>query len=195
MFLLRTNTPNRSEFFLGRPHAKTLFPFLENLKRVNQKDYKSPNKAPVTGREGKQDGIRPLPRPAMSGPRLPPEISDHIVDLLHDEPETLEQCCLVSNSWVPRTRKHLFREVRFESPAGLEAWKTTFPDLTNSPANHTRSLHIYCVRFITDPDTEEGGWFRAFCNVVRLEVWTDGMWNLHLHSVPRLLPQISPRRF
>ena len=29
---------------------------------------------------------------------LPPEILDYILDLLHDEPEALKECCLVSKS-------------------------------------------------------------------------------------------------
>ncbi|KAF9643160.1 hypothetical protein BDM02DRAFT_3081141, partial [Thelephora ganbajun] len=52
----------------------------------------------------------------MSNPRqfhLPPEILDYIIDLLHDKPETLKQCCLVSKSWVSRTRKHLFADIEF----------------------------------------------------------------------------------
>ncbi|KAF9642961.1 hypothetical protein BDM02DRAFT_3104213, partial [Thelephora ganbajun] len=46
-------------------------------------------------------------------PHLPPEILDYIVDFLYNEPETLKQCCLVSKSWVPRTRKHLFADINF----------------------------------------------------------------------------------
>ncbi|KAF9789288.1 hypothetical protein BJ322DRAFT_975360, partial [Thelephora terrestris] len=48
----------------------------------------------------------------MSDSRLPQEITDYILDLLHDEPKTLRQCCLVSRSWTPRTRKHIFGTVR-----------------------------------------------------------------------------------
>ncbi|KAF9644347.1 hypothetical protein BDM02DRAFT_3103092, partial [Thelephora ganbajun] len=46
-------------------------------------------------------------------PYLPPETLDYIVDFLHDNRETLEQCCLVSKSWVPRARKHLFADIKF----------------------------------------------------------------------------------
>src|ERR1700753_246461 len=50
----------------------------------------------------------------MSGPRLPAELLDHIADLLRDR-ETLESCCLVSKSWIPRARKHLFACVAFHT--------------------------------------------------------------------------------
>ncbi|KAF9642570.1 hypothetical protein BDM02DRAFT_3105483, partial [Thelephora ganbajun] len=49
----------------------------------------------------------------MSDPHLPPEVCDYIVDLLHNKPDTLGWCCLVSRSWIPRTRKHLFADIKF----------------------------------------------------------------------------------
>jgi len=106
----------------------------------------------------------------MSNPHLPPEIFDYMVDLLHDRPYTLRQCCLVSKSWVPRTQKHLLASVNFYSFGGLEAWRGVFPDPANSPAYHTRSLSISCPQFVTVADAEEGGWLRAFSHVVQLKV-------------------------
>jgi len=110
----------------------------------------------------------------MSSPRpyLLPEILDYIIDLLRDKRKTLERCCLVSKSWVPRTRGHLFADIKFRSPSDLRAWRETFPDPANSPAYHTRSLLV-----VTAADAEEGGWIRTFHNVVRLEVWS-GVGNL-----------------
>lgn len=114
----------------------------------------------------------------MLNPQLPPEIADHIVDLLRDEPATLKQCCLVSKSWIPRARKHLFGEIEFEHPADVDAWKEVFPDPANSPGYHTHSLFIDCVEVFTTADAEEGGWIRAFSNVVRLNVLNSGTRNL-----------------
>ena len=102
---------------------------------------------------------------------LPPEILDCIIDLLHDQPETLNQCCLVSKSWVPRTRKHVFAYIEFRGDRAPEAWKKTFPDPTNSPAHHTHTLSIWCPWAVRVADAEEGGWIRAFSRVTRLEVW------------------------
>jgi len=107
----------------------------------------------------------------MTIPHLPQEILDYAADLLHDERETLKRCCLVSKSWVPRARKHLFADIRFSRTEYLEAWKKTFPDPVNSPARHTRSLLIGCPRSVTAADAEEGGWIRAFSRVVRLVVF------------------------
>jgi hypothetical protein len=113
----------------------------------------------------------------MSCPRppadLPPETVDSIVDLLHNEPEMLKRCCLVSKSWIPRTRKHLFATINFHTPAHLEAWKTTFSDPSNSPAHCARTLSINChLVDVTTADAAEGGWLPTFSRVVRLEFLT-----------------------
>jgi len=120
----------------------------------------------------------------MSNPRLPREILDYTVDLLHDKQDALKQCCLVSKSWVPRTRKYLFARINFNHPDDLEAWKGTFPDPANSPAYHTRSLFVGCPRSVIAEDAEEGGWIRAFSRVVRFKVYTP----LYYHSEISLVP-------
>src|ERR1700753_334500 len=74
-------------------------------------------------------------------PRLPPETPDHIVDLLHDNRETLQECCIVSKSWVPRARKHLFVHVKFKRE-DCDKWMKTFPDPINSPAYHVHTLTV-----------------------------------------------------
>lgn len=72
---------------------------------------------------------------------LPPEIFDLIVEYLCDEQETLKTCRLVSKSWVPRARRHIFARVMFDN-SPFESWMKTFPDPSNSPAHYTRSLLI-----------------------------------------------------
>ena len=109
-------------------------------------------------------------------PYLPLETLDYIVDLLHDESPALKECCLVSKSWIPRTRRHLFAHTRFYSADNLKSWKKTFPDPVNSPAYHTHTLFIGCVQFIEEADAEEGGWIQAFSRVEQLVVncpWAD----------------------
>ena len=81
----------------------------------------------------------------MSNLHLPQEIIDHIIDILHDEPETLNACCLVSKSWIPQTRKYLFADIRFNSARHLELWKGTFPDPSDSPACYTHTLTICSI--------------------------------------------------
>ena len=114
----------------------------------------------------------------MSNPRLPAEILDHVVDHLYDAEDTLKNCCLVSKSWVPRTRKHLFTRIALRTEQNLQTWKETFPDPSVSPARYTKSLLVRCSYAITAEDAEPGGWITGFSRVVHLEITPDTTDNL-----------------
>ena len=100
---------------------------------------------------------------------LPYEIVDHIVDLLHDSQIPLRNCCFVSKSWIPRTRMHLFAEIRFQTAMNLQSWKQTFRDPSTSPACYTKSLLIGS-EVLTDADADGNGWIEGFSSVVHLEL-------------------------
>lgn len=51
--------------------------------------------------------------PRTSSPKFPIEICERIID--HAPPETIQTCVRVCRSWVPRSRFHLFRDVRLDS--------------------------------------------------------------------------------
>ena len=106
----------------------------------------------------------------MPNPHLPPEILDYIVDFLHDRPDTLRKCCIVSKSWVPRTRRHLFANVALFSVEELESWMTTFPDPADSPAYHAHTLFIGCPQVVMAANAEAGGWIQVFSHVANLGV-------------------------
>jgi hypothetical protein len=106
----------------------------------------------------------------MSIPYLPPEILDWIVDLLHDEPEALKRCCLVSKSWVPRTRIHLFEEIIFHDEKRMKLWKKTFPDPSTSPARYVKYLFFDRPQVVVAADAEPGAWISGFSHVVHLGV-------------------------
>jgi hypothetical protein len=106
----------------------------------------------------------------MSDPRLPAEMLDHVVDHLHNTEAALRNCCLVSKSWISRTRKHLFADIEFPTAKSLEAWKKTFPDPSTSPTRYTKILSVGCAHVVTAADAEEGGWIRGFSRVVHLVV-------------------------
>ena len=106
----------------------------------------------------------------MSDPYLPTEILDHIVDHLHDEEDELMSCCLVSKSWIPRTRKHLFADIEFATAKRLQSWKKTFPDPSTSPTHYAKALTINCSSAFTAVDAETGGWIRGFSRVEHLTV-------------------------
>ena len=102
---------------------------------------------------------------------LPLEITDDIIDLLHDDRDALKFCCLVSTLLVPRTRKHLFKDIMIKDLDMLQRWKKTFPDPSKSPALvYTHSLIFRDVEDIITGGVMEGCWIQSFTNVVRLEV-------------------------
>ena len=111
-----------------------------------------------------------LTETTMSDPHLPAEILDYIVDHLHDAKDTLRNCGIVSKSWVPRTRNHLFADIDFRTVEVLESWKKSFPDPSTSPARYTRTLSVGRPDVITAADAEAGGWITGFSRVVHLEV-------------------------
>ena len=129
----------------------------------------------------------------MSDPYLPPEILDSIIDLLHDEPETLRQCCLVSKSWVPRARRHLFAYVKFRSSRDLWLWTETFPDVANSPAYHTHTLNVGCPLFVitSTSDPKVGSWIQAFSGIACLDV-VNGIQNLNYWNSLAPFHKIAP---
>ena len=106
----------------------------------------------------------------MSCLQLPAELLDLIVDLLHDTRCALMNCCLVSTSWIPRSRKHLFATITFHTEERLQSWKKAFPNPSTSPAHYTETLFVECSLVVTAADAEAGGWVTAFSHVVNLEV-------------------------
>ena len=106
----------------------------------------------------------------MSNPDIPMEVLDHIVNLLHNEMDALKSCCLASKSWIPRTRKHLFADVKFRDTADMKAWRSTFLNPSTSPACYTKSLIIQDIEDVTAQDAEEGGYIPTFSRVKHFEV-------------------------
>ncbi|KAF9791202.1 hypothetical protein BJ322DRAFT_1104864 [Thelephora terrestris] len=126
---------------------------------------------------------------------LPPEILDLIVDHLHDEPDTLEACCLVSKSWVPRARRHLFADVEFSSPTSVQSWMRAFLHPSNSPAHQTRSLSIYGFLAIASAEsTVVRAWVHSFRHIETLVVnlsWNDGDSLSQLHGLSPILKSLK----
>jgi len=93
-----------------------------------------------------------------------------MVDLLHDNPNALKECCLVSKSWIRRTRKHLFAHVDFPTMKQLQLWKEMFPDPFSSPAYHTYTLSIICSAELMATGWWVGELIRGFSRVEYLRV-------------------------
>ena len=74
---------------------------------------------------------------------LPQDIIDEILDYLATGSDlgSLRSCALVSRSWVPSCRRHLFHVVHF-TPVNIDRWLKTFPVPEDSPAHHVRDLRF-----------------------------------------------------
>ena len=127
----------------------------------------------------------------MPTPYLPVELLDHVVDHLHDTKDALSNCCLVSRSWIPRARKHLFADVWFETKGDLGSWKETFPNPLTSPARYTENLRIDYLHDITAADAELGGWIRDFSRVVHFRLTEHGGWRISLLPFRGFSPAIK----
>jgi len=128
----------------------------------------------------------------MSNPHLPPELLDHVIDFLQNTGSALRNCCLVSKSWIPRARKHLFDEVWFETENDLELWKKAFPDPSTSPGRYTEALTIDCPHAVLAVDGEAGGWIRGFSHVVHLGLDSQIPYDNKSEIFPAVLQGLSP---
>ena len=113
---------------------------------------------------------------------LPQEILDLIIDHLHDDPQTLKTCCIVSKVWIHWTRRHLFNHLKFRFKGrDIGQWRETFPDPLNSPSHHTRTLSIYFPELVTTEDTNS---LLTFCGVSTLIVVVSSMHRRNLSLAP-----------
>ena len=121
----------------------------------------------------------------MPNPNLPVEILDYIADYLHDTNDALRNCCLISKSWISRTRKHLFANIKFHVVEDVRSWKKMFPDPSTSPARYAKALY-FDPDVVLVADREVGGWIRGFSRVEHLEVVGLGAF------FPRRPPHLAP---
>lgn len=103
---------------------------------------------------------------------LPSEIHDLIIDFLHDDDAALKACCVVSKSWVPRARRHLYARIVFDARPNsrlpnIHLWMEAFPDPSDSPARYTHSLVIHESLVAIAPYIS---WIRAFSDIVQLHL-------------------------
>jgi len=57
-------------------------------------------------------------RPSKDTHKTPPELIDTVIDCASDSVSTLKACSLVSRSWLPRARTHLFRSMNLHFHEG-----------------------------------------------------------------------------
>ncbi|CDO73212.1 hypothetical protein BN946_scf185007.g267 [Trametes cinnabarina] len=65
-------------------------------------------------------------------PNVPLELTDYIIDFLHEDARTLASCAVVSRAWIPAARFHLFRSIVLRDDAFSSSFRrllTLSPDL------------------------------------------------------------------
>ena len=96
-------------------------------------------------------------------PRIPQDIIDEILDHLGAVSDywSLKSCALVSKSWVPSSRRHLFHTVLF-TMVGVRRWVKALPVPEESPARHVRDLRFSIGDYHGAPEefAEHILWFR-----------------------------------
>ena len=95
-------------------------------------------------------------------PRIPHDIIEEILNHLATDAGvgSLRPCALVSKSWTPSCRRHLFHTVDFTSKR-VDRWLKTFPIPEQSPAHHARILRIWVggPGWVPDEFFEHTPWF------------------------------------
>ena len=124
---------------------------------------------------------------------LPPEIVDHIIDLLFGDIKSLRSCSLVSNGWVHRSRYNLFANVKFLNLPHFYSW---FEAGMGKYSHHVRSLDL-----TQRPD--ESKWmipakletsqhhFTPFCNVKYLSLTDLNLTPFDEHSLTKYFGHFS----
>jgi hypothetical protein len=80
----------------------------------------------------------------MSGPRLPPELTDTIIDNLSDDKPALATCSYVCRAWMARSRYHHFEHVylTYEDRDRIRAFPILLDSVLSTITPHIRSLHL-----------------------------------------------------
>ena len=120
---------------------------------------------------------------AITIPRVPQEIVDEILDHLAADPDhtPFQSCALVSKSWVPSCRRHLFHTVLF-TPSTIHKWAITFPVPEESPGRHVRDLRFRAEGSISIFNSKFSGYIPWFTNVENMSLSRCG--GHHLRGFP-----------
>lgn len=86
---------------------------------------------------------------ARAPPRMsfPPELIDHILKSLRDDPKSLSAASLVSKAWTSWGQAYLFESVHL-TPANLPTWLEVIPPEVDGLASHTRTLTLEEYRLL-----------------------------------------------
>jgi len=138
--------------------------------------------------------VIPVKANTTIGPGIPREILDAVLDHLVADSDlrSLRSCALVSKSWVPSCRRHLFHTVHFTLGSILR-WEKAFPVPEKSPAHFIRDLRVSSG----GSDGSPGGLFFRYApwitGVERVSFLGDGKWIPMFWQLPRSITSLTMR--
>ena len=109
--------------------------FINRFRRTSPADSKT-SKATQSTSTGSKTVAAP------ENPRVPPEITDRILDHLAADPDSkpsLRSCSLVAKSWVASCRYYLFYTILFDW-GDIQRWLRTFPVPEQAPTHLVRHI-------------------------------------------------------
>jgi len=135
--------------------------------------------------------VVPMETKTIIVPRIPLEIMDEILDHLAADSDLgpLQSCALVSKSWVPSCRRHLFHTVLFTLGSILR-WHKTFPVPEASPAHYIRDLRVWAGGSDGSPSLffKYAPWIT---NVERVTLLGDGRWIPTFWRLPQSVTSLT----
>ena len=115
--------------------------------------------------------------------KLPVELTDYIIDLLHCDIRSLKACALTSRTFLPRARYHLFRSFTLQRK-GRDPYKLkSFPNV----AHYIRRVVVRgnLVSELTNSTLTEQGLVESLHFVGSEDQWKDVQWTLCRSQFPK----------
>ncbi|EMD31026.1 hypothetical protein CERSUDRAFT_100751 [Gelatoporia subvermispora B] len=110
-------------------------------------------------------------------PRLPPELTDRMIDFLHDDIPTLKTCALVCRAWVPASRMYTFETVYTQKGRQLKSLPGLLQESPTLGANIKKiSVDVY--------QREHGPIFASIAKLLSHVRALELCWNLGYPLVP-----------
>jgi len=136
----------------------------------------------------KTEKIIPAGTEPVTVPRIPQEIIDEILDHLAADSDltSLRSCVLVSKSWVPSCRRHLFHTVHF-TPATTSRWLKMFRVPEKSPAHYVKDLRVSTG----NSDRLFLKYTPWFTRVERITLLGDGGWTPTCWRLPQSITSLT----
>ncbi|KAJ7366326.1 hypothetical protein DFH08DRAFT_1003102 [Mycena albidolilacea] len=125
---------------------------------------------------------------------LPQELTDYILDCLHDDKPSLWQCSLVCWAWVPATRFHLFSDIALRRTWKWLMYPQFLPFLDMLATDSCTFAPFVAQLTLEDLDRAPGAFTPAFSTLARLtsvsSLTFDHCQNLGVQPMHTLLPRL-----